>query len=299
MLVGGAVAATAGLLALNPSGDHQSLVARDKSSQDQLALKPASTTTVRDLQQVLVESQPEPAAIDGAPANGLRLSENLGAPRTVLESEPASAVPSRVAAPNRAKVAKSATPLPATKTPGSEAVAAAALSTVAAAPAAVTAEPAQPAVQAQPVVALTEAASPSVAAASPATPPPVAPSGAPGLPEVRPMLVRIEQAAQQGLGVPLAMLIHPSARKNPGTQKFVFDFQDALAGYRVMGLTRTEVDSREVGDQLDVDLRMHFNLEDLQGSTLSRKVGVRARFGKLDDKVALVRMTVVSQGGRP
>lgn len=113
------------------------------------------------------------------------------------------------------------------------------------------------------------------------------------------MLVRIEQAAQQGLGVPLAMLIHPSARKNPGTQKFVFDFQDALAGYRVMGLTRTEVDSREVGDQLDVDLRMHFNLEDLQGSTLSRKVGVRARFGKLDDKVALVRMTVVSQGGRP
>jgi hypothetical protein len=111
------------------------------------------------------------------------------------------------------------------------------------------------------------------------------------------MLARVEQVAQRGLGIPLALLIHPSTRNTPVTQKFIFDFQDSLAGYRVAGLSRTEVNAREMGDQLDVDLRMHFNLEDPQGSSLNRQIGVRARFGRIDDKVALVRMTMLTPGG--
>ena len=295
MLACGALAATGALLALNPSGRDSSLVTRESARPDTADPGPVSSTATPTLQLATVDD--EPPSGSGVPADSLKLSREMGLSPPKQGAAAAQAAVPQIPALTALRPA-SAVERPTkvlTATPRSKA-------TDTTAPiAAASAQPASPApvlvAQPAPVVIAPDpakVADPAPQATS--TTPAVAPK-APRLPEVRPLLARIEQTAQRGLGVPLAMLIHPSTRKNPGTQKFVFDFQDALAGYRVTGLTRTDVDSREVGDQLDVDLRMHFDLEDLQGSSLSRQVGVRARFGKVEDSVALVRMTVISQAG--
>lgn len=284
----GAVAAVVGLLVLNPSGDDRSLVARDTAVSGEQAATTAPSATTPAVQLASTDDLPPGSEV---PRDPLKLTREMGLLPSRLEPAPVKALPQPAPAKEVLRPAPLAerpiktvvvaprirvTELPA---PPPEAIAVA--------PAAVSAQasaPTQPSPAPAPTT-LTTSAAPAV------TP------KAPRLPEVQPLLARIEQVAQRGLGVPLAMLIHPGSRKTPGTQKFVFDFQDALAGYRVTGLARTDVDSREVDDQLDVDLRMHFNLEDVQGSSLSRQVAVRARFGKVEDNVALVRMTLIPQAG--
>ena len=297
VLAAGACAAVVGLLVLNPSGNDRSLITRETvaSSDPAAVTSPPTTPTVQ-----LASTDDLPPAAE-VPRDPLKLTTELGLLSSRRETAPAKAIPQPAPAPVALRPAPPPKELP--------------IKTVVLAPrirvSELPAPEASTAVPASATAAATDQAAASaltkpevratvpVAAAEPA-PVPVATAAtpkAPRLPEVQPLLARIEQVAQRGLGVPLAMLVHPSSRKAPGTQKFVFDFQDALAGYRVTGLARTDVDSREVGDQLDVDLRMHFNLEDVQGSSHSRQVGVRARFGKVEDNVALVRMTLIPPSG--
>ena len=299
---GGAVATVVGLLVLNPPGDDRSLVARESAtSGEQSATQVPSATPA--VQLASTDDLPPGSEV---PRDPLKLTRELGLLPSRQDPAPVKALPQPAPAKEVLR------PAPAAERP---------IKTVVVAPRIrVTELPAPPpdATDAAPAAAPAQASAPNLPSPSPALRPPLpvvavdtAPAPAtlaisaapavtpkaPRLPEVQPLLARIEQVAQRGLGVPLAMLIHPGSRKTPGTQKFVFDFQDALAGYRVTGLARTDVDSREVGDQLDVDLRMHFNLEDVQGSSLSRQVSVRARFGKVEDHVALVRMTLIPPGG--
>lgn len=313
----GALAALAGFFMINPSGEDASLVARG-SGHD--ALPGAATRVATKLDDapakyrlVTTDEAPSPAP-EAAEAASLNLKLATATQRQAPEPAPVTAeppspppekapkppatvrqqapAPDRMVSPRTVDAPRTSPPpvalLPALPPP--PATAAAVVGTASAAVAPLPAPPPAPA-----MAAASAAPEPVVTApVAVAAPPPVA--RAPRLTDVQPLLARVEQQAQRGLGMPLAMLIHPSTRNTPVTQKFIFDFQDALAGYRVAGLNRSDLNAREAGDQLDVDLRMQFNLEDPQGGYLSRPVSVRARFGRVDDKVALVRLTVIKPG---
>lgn len=326
----GAMVVLAGFVMINPSGDDRSLVARG-SAQDALpgAGSEAASRTDESLGRYRLVATDDAPAPTTAPAEAASLNLKLdtqtpsqpsGSPEAlpVPLSEPAEAAPPATERSARQKPPAEQTPKPPAPARPAAAVPVAgpvagqrATAPARTDPAPVAALSATPSL---PPPAASEASPKAVALAPPSPPPanaappepaapitlamaaPPAPARAPRLTEVQPLLARVEQVAQRGLGIPLAMLIHPSTRNTPVTQKFIFDFQDALAGYRVAGLSHSDFNAREAGDQLDVDLRMQFNLEDSQGGYLSRPVSVRARFGRVDDKVVLVRMTVIRPG---
>lgn len=303
----GAMLAVFGLLAVNPSSEDRSLVARglnDDKARTQTSLLQPSAKQTDKVSSLRLESEDATTASPPGSTDRSLVSLKLSTEFDALSSQP-EAVPLRVstqaprAVPTRVEKPLERPP----RKPPSDAV----FPTATIAKATVTqvepnvadAAPAN-APPPEPDPTLASSSSPPVAAVETSAEPSgvlaMKPS-APSLVDVQPLVARIERVAQLGLGIPLARLIHPNNRTTPATQKFVFDFQDALAGYRVAGIARTDVVSREVGDQLDVDLRMHFNLEDVHGSSQSRQVGMRARFGKVGDNVALVRMTLIPQSG--
>jgi DnaJ domain len=280
----GALAAFVGLLAMSPGDEGASLAVK--------APPPAEAAAA--------------LALDASPSlKALPPSGNQ-----VADPPPAGKADTRVAAPSAppGRVPREGTPVATeqaavrARVPASPASGAVAAGTVDVAPVlrlteAPTLRPGSPAPAPEPEPPVVVAAVPRPAPAPESAPPPQAPVRPTlKLADAQPVLNKLVTAAQSGVGFKLVRLVDPSWHQNPAASRFVFAYQDELAGYRVAQVQQVNFAASQEGAQLVVTGALNMLLENNQGENLSKTLRMKAYFESRGGEAVLTQLVQLPSG---